>query len=62
LKNDLGITEYNFNILEHNIAVYYDKTKTDISKIKKEISDGGFDANEVKANPEARNKLPDNCK
>lgn len=62
LKNDMGISESNINIFKHDIAVYFDKTKTDKAKIEKEISDGGFDANEVKANPDAKNKLPDNCK
>lgn len=62
LKNDAGVYETNINIIAHDIAVYFDKTKTDKAKIEKEISDSGFDANNVKANPDAKNKLPNDCK
>jgi mercuric ion binding protein len=61
LNKDEGVVEYNVDIMKHNIAVYFDKTKTDKSKLEKQISSGGFDANDVKANPEAVKKLPKDC-
>jgi copper chaperone CopZ len=61
LKNDAGVIEYNVDLMKHNIAVYFDKTKTDKSKIEKQISSEGFEANNVKADPEAVKKLPKDC-
>lgn len=61
LKSDAGVVEYNVDLMKHNIAVYFDKTKTDKAKLEKQISSGGFDANDVKANPEAVKKLPKDC-
>jgi len=62
MKNDAGVVEYNVDLMKHNIAVYFDKTKTNKANIEKQISSAGFDANDVKANPEAVNKLPNDCK
>lgn len=62
LSKDKGIAEYHIDILNRVVHMYIDKTKTSKSNIEKLISDAGFDANDVKANPEAAAKLPAECK
>lgn len=44
------------------IAVGYSEKKISVDEIKKIISELGYDADEVKANPEAYEKLPACCK
>jgi hypothetical protein len=62
LSKDPGVMDYSLDILNHVIHMYIDKTKTSKSNVEKLISDAGFDANNIKANPEAMAKLPDDCK
>jgi periplasmic mercuric ion binding protein len=62
LSKDPGVMDYSFDILNSVVHMYIDKTKTSKSNVEKLISDAGFDANNIKANPEAMAKLPDDCK
>ena len=57
-----GVTDVKINQEENTIAVTYKPTKTNPEAIKKAISNSGFDADEVKATPEAYAKLDGCCK
>lgn len=57
-----GVRMFEIHQEENLITVYYDSKKTDIDAIRTAISNLGFDADEVKANPEAYEKLDDCCK
>ncbi|WP_177762549.1 cation transporter [Flavobacterium sp. I3-2] len=57
-----GVTMYELNEETKTMTVYYNTKKTDLSKIKTAISKLGFDADEVKADPEAYEKLDGCCK
>jgi mercuric ion binding protein len=43
-------------------TVVYNGTKTDANKIRVVISNAGYDADDVKANNRAKNKLPECCR
>jgi hypothetical protein len=62
LKKDPGVIDFHTDILDRVIHMYIDKNKTSKSNVEKLIADTGFDANNTKANPEAVNKLPAECK
>lgn len=62
LKSDPGVIDFHTDILNKVVHMYFDKSKTSKNNIEKLISDVGFDANNIKANPEAANKLPKECK
>lgn len=57
-----GLKMYELDEEKMTITVYYNSKKTTLEIIKKAISDLGFDADEVKANPLAYEKLDDCCK
>lgn len=44
------------------VTVKYNADKTDLDKIRKAISDVGYDADDIKADVQACKKLPDCCK
>lgn len=46
---------------DNKIVVVYNPKKTSPERIRKQISDAGFDADEVKANPDAVAKLDTCC-
>jgi copper chaperone CopZ len=56
-----GIKEFNFDEKTSKIAVVYDQSKTNVDAIRKAITKLGFDADEVKADANARTKLPAEC-
>jgi copper chaperone CopZ len=62
LKKDEGVMDYHTDILNRVVHLYFDKSKTTKANIEKLISDAGYDANSIKANPDAVNKLPADCK
>lgn len=62
LKSDKGILAYHIDILNKIADMYFDKNKTSKENIKKLISDAGFDADDIKANPDAANKMTAECK
>ena len=47
---------------KNTIIVYYNGKKTNLELIKNAIANIGYDADEVKANPQAREELYDCCK
>ncbi|MBX7042709.1 MAG: heavy-metal-associated domain-containing protein [Ignavibacteria bacterium] len=62
LKKVEGISSFEVDIDEKVVHVTFDKSKTGLSKIEQAISLAGYDANNVKADPEAYENLDDCCK
>jgi len=57
-----GVKEFKYDETTYKIAVAYDPKKTNPDAIRAEIAKMGFDADKVKANEQARAKLPAECK
>ena len=57
-----GVKEYTFDTATAKLTITYDTKKTTADQIRKQISDLGYDADKVKANPAARAKLPACCR
>jgi len=60
--NNKGIRKVKINAKENTISVTYLPEKTNPDAIRKAIAAAGFDADEVKAVPEAYENLDDCCK
>jgi copper chaperone CopZ len=57
-----GVKYVNLDLETKKVTVKFRKDKTDSDKIKHEISELGYDADEVTANPKVYEKLPACCK
>lgn len=57
-----GVKMYELNDEAMTITVYYNAKKVDLQTIKQGIAKLGYDADEVKADPEAYQKLDGCCK
>jgi len=57
-----GLKMYELDEKNMTITVYYNSEKTDLKEIKTAISKLGFDADDVKADKEAYEKLDGCCK
>lgn len=57
-----GVKMYELDEEKMTITVYYNTKKTDLETIRKAISKLGYDADDVKADPEAYAKLDGCCK
>lgn len=57
-----GVVTSELNLETKVLKVTYKPAKTSPEAIRKAISDAGYDADEVKADPEAYKKLADCCK
>lgn len=57
-----GVRFAELNIHTHELTVGYSSKKIDESKIKKIVSELGYDIDEVKANPKSQDALPKCCK
>lgn len=62
LSKDKGILDFQVDIINHDVFLFYDPYKTKKDNIEKLVTDAGFSANGKKANPEAYEKLPECCK
>ena len=62
LYNESGIKSTSVEPKSNTITVVYDSRKISIEQIRQKISQMGFDADEVKADPTAVSKLDDCCK
>ncbi len=66
IENDLsfekGVKKSNQDIDSKILTVYYDAKKTNPEKIRIAVAKSGYDADSLKANEKAFNKLPDCCK
>lgn len=56
-----GVDRASLDIETQVLTVIYLPTKVGVSDIKKTISEAGYDADELKANPEVHNNLPGCC-
>lgn len=57
-----GVKDYTYDASTAKITINYDAKKTNPDILRKEISKMGYDADAVKADPAAREKLPACCK
>ena len=57
-----GVKMYELNEEKKTLTVYYNPKKTNLTIIKSEIAKLGFDADDVKADPLAYEKLDGCCK
>jgi mercuric ion binding protein len=62
LKRIDGVLAVNVNYKRKETTVKYLTDRTNEEMIKTSIANAGYDANEIKANPESYKKLPKCCK
>lgn len=62
LAFEKGVKEADLDVKSKVVTIKYNPAKTDISKLKANISKTGYDAEEVTADPVGYNKLPSCCK
>jgi copper chaperone CopZ len=57
-----GIVSSKLDVEKAEFTIIYKPTKTNPEKIRLAISETGYDADKISANPKAYEKLPDCCK
>lgn len=57
-----GVVDFSYDVKTAKMTVVYNPKKTTPAEIRKGVSDLGYNADDVKANPEARAKLPECCR
>jgi copper chaperone CopZ len=57
-----GVKDYKYDENTYKVAVAYDPKRTNPEAIREAIAKMGFNADQVKANEQARAKLPIECK
>ena len=62
LSKEVGVKKSNLDVNSKVCTVQFDNTKTSTEKIKLAISNSGYDADDVKANKKAYDKLSPCCK
>lgn len=62
LKREDGVQKSNVDFKKHVTKVTYVAERTNIENIKAAIANAGYDADDVKAEPEAYERLPKCCK
>ncbi len=62
LSTEKGVTKSSLDVATKVVTVNYDAAVTNPDKIRLAISNAGYDADAVKANPKAYKKLDDCCK
>ncbi|WP_019990205.1 heavy-metal-associated domain-containing protein [Rudanella lutea] len=62
LAFEKGVRESNLNLEDKVVTVKYNPKKTDVAKIKSNITKTGYDADEVAADAKGYDKLPACCK
>lgn len=62
LAYETGIQEVNLDVATKVLTVTFDPKKTSLKTIKKIVSDTGYNADEVAANPASYDKLSGCCK
>jgi len=56
-----GVTSATLNVAKAELTVIFKKNKTDATQIRQAISNLGYDADTIKANKKAYDKLPNCC-
>lgn len=62
LTFEKGVKEADLDVKTKVVTIKYNPTKTDVTKLKANISKTGYDAEEVLADEAGYNKLPSCCK
>jgi copper chaperone CopZ len=62
LAFEKGVKEANLDVSTKVVTIKYNPAKTDIAKLKANITKTGYDADEVTADPKGYEKLPSCCK
>jgi periplasmic mercuric ion binding protein len=62
LAYEKGIKKSSLDVKSQVVTVTYNPAKTSLDKIRTAISKSGYDADEVKADPKAYEKLEECCK
>ena len=62
LAFEKGVKESDLDVKTKVVTIKYNPAKTDVSKLKANISKTGYDAEEVPADEVGYNKLPSCCK
>ncbi len=57
-----GVKDYTYDESTAKLTIKYDSKKTNPDQLRKEVSKLGYNADSVKADPAAREKLPACCK
>jgi cation transport ATPase len=57
-----GVKKATLDLSTHELTVVYNPKKTSPEKLRTAIANAGYDADEVKANNKAYQKLPECCK
>lgn len=62
IYNEKGIKRVDIDEQEKTVSIVYNSAKTSPGKLRQAIAQAGFDADDVKGNPEAYAKWDDCCK
>lgn len=62
LHREYGVTFVNVNFRRHTVTIQWITDRTNIENIKTAIANFGYDADDVKADPAAYNRLPKTCR
>lgn len=57
-----GVKFAELNVLEKTLEVHFNPSKINVEEIRKIISETGYDADDLKANPKSQENLPACCK
>lgn len=62
MKFEKGVESVNYDVASQILTLVYKPEKTTPEKLKIAVTKIGYDADSLKADPKAYNKLPDCCK
>ena len=62
MKFEKGVEKVSLDVESRVLTVVYNPAKTDPAKLRLAVSKVGYDADDVKADPKAYNKLEECCK
>ena len=62
LAFEKGVKEATLDVTTKVVTIKYNPAKTDVAKLKANITKTGYDADEVTADPKGYDKLPSCCK
>ncbi|GAB3574915.1 hypothetical protein GCM10027578_38250 [Spirosoma luteolum] len=62
LSFEKGVKEADLDVKSKVVTIKYNPAKTDVARLKANISKTGYDVEEVAADPVGYNKLPSCCK
>lgn len=61
LKREYGVASSNVNYRRNTVTIQYLTDRTNVENLKTALANLGYDADDVKANPESYNRLPKTC-